>query len=311
MVNQSGKNILPFPQVVRIEPAASCNFKCIHCPTGLDMSPTGIMSPETFTKVVSSLEKVITKQGHLFKVIVLYHGGEPLLNKNFFEMVRISKKLAGFVKTVTNGSKLNNEVIQKIIDSGLDHIEVSLDGISAGENDKIRINHVGATFDSISKQVIALIKMRRQKGKQTPKVFISNTQIPETTEQTVNEPQEPQYILDAFKDVADDITCKCAWAMVWPGMPVKTQNRPDFNFCIHVVQDITIRSNGDVVPCCYDLINKMPMGNILLEDLETLWNNQNYQNLRKDVEDFNPPNLCRGCPMLYNFKPMTKSDIFI
>ena len=120
------------------------------------------MSPETFTKVVSSLEKVITKQGHLFKVIVLYHGGEPLLNKNFFEMVRISKKLAGFVKTVTNGSKLNNEVIQKIIDSGLDHIEVSLDGISAGENDKIRINHVGATFDSISKQVIALIKMRRQ-----------------------------------------------------------------------------------------------------------------------------------------------------
>ena len=98
--------------------------------------------------------------------------------------------------------------------------------------------------------------------------------------------------------------------MVWPGMPVKVQSKPDFNFCSHVTQDITIRSNGDVVPCCYDLVNKMPMGNVLREDLETIWNNKDYQNLRRDIEELNPPDLCQGCPVLYNFQPMVKSDIF-
>lgn len=310
MTSQTSKHIIPFPQVIRIEPAASCNFKCIHCPTGLDMSPTGIMTPETFEKTVSGLEKIVANQGHLFRVIVLYHGGEPLLNKNFFEMVKVSKKLAKSVKTVTNGSRLNDETNIEIINSGLDNIEISLDGVSIEENDRIRVNRVGANFDSVSKQIIALIKMRRQKDKPTPKVFISNTQIPETVEQTVRPPQAPQSMLKAFKEVADDITYKCAWAMVWPGMPIKLQDKPDFNFCDHVVSDITIRSNGDVVPCCYDLVNKMPMGNVMLEDLETIWNNEKYRNLRRDIEQFNPPELCKGCPVLYKSQPLIKSDIF-
>src|SRR3989344_6572347 len=114
-MNESDKYILPFPPVIRIEPAASCNFKCIHCPTGLDMSPTGVMSIETFDKIVLNLEGIIAErrkqfdttgqldypESPLFRAIVLYHGGEPLLNKNFIEMVRRSKQLAKFVKTVT------------------------------------------------------------------------------------------------------------------------------------------------------------------------------------------------------------------
>ncbi len=306
----SGEHSLPLPQVIRIEPAASCNFKCIHCPTGLGMSPTGVMTIETFNQLASNLEKIVAQQKHLFKVIVLYHGGEPLLNKNFFEMVQRSKTLAKFVKTVTNGSRLNNETIEQIIDSELDQIEISLDGISAQENNKIRLNPVGSTFESVSQQVIELIKRRREKGKLLPKVLISNTQVPETVEQVENSPQPPQYMLDAFQEVTDDITYNCNWALVWPGMPIRIQDKPERNHCDHVVSTMTIRSNGDVVPCCYDLVTKMPMGNATRQSIEEIWNNKRYQGLRKAIGAFKPPALCKNCDVLYKFTPMVKSDIF-
>jgi len=302
--------ILPFPQVVRIEPAASCNFKCIHCPTGLDMSPTGIMTMETFERIARNLEAVIAKQGKPLRVIVLYHGGEPLLNKHFLEMIRRSKKLAKLVKTVTNGSRLSDEVIEEIIDSGLDYIEISLDGISAEENDRIRLNPAGATFESVSGQVISLIKRRKEKNSQTPAVSISNTQIPETEEQVSEAPHPPQHMLDRFNEVSADITYNPNWALVWPGMPIKAENRPDNNFCDHVENTISIRSNGDMVVCCYDLVSKMPMGNVLETSIEDIWNSKRYQDVRKAIDEFNPPELCKGCPVLYKFKPMVKSDIF-
>ena len=53
------------------------------------------------------------------------------------------------------------------------------------------------------------------------------------------------------------------------------------NFCDHIVNTFTIRWNGDVVPCCFDLINMMVMGNVVTEEIENIWNNEKYQ---KQVE---------------------------
>ena len=323
-MNETDKYVLPFPPVVRIEPAASCNFKCIHCPTGLDMTPTGVMTIETFEKIALDLEHIIAErreqfkitgqhdypESPLFRVIVLYHGGEPLLNKNFIEMVRRSKQLAKFVKTVTNGSRLDDEKIEELINSGLDHIEISLDGISAEENNLIRVNPLNMTFEVISERVIRLIKQRNKHGLSIPRVSISNTQIPETIDDVTEDPQPPSHMLETFKEVSSDINYNPNWAFVWPGMPLKIHSKPDFNYCDHVVNTITIRSNGDVVVCCYDLVSKLPMGNINENSLQEIWNSNRYQGVRRSIDKYNPPELCKGCPVLYNFKPMVKSDIF-
>lgn len=42
----------------------------------------------------------------------------------------------------------------------------------------------------------------------------------------------------------------------------------------------------------------MVMGNVLNEELEEIWNNEKYLKLRKDVYDFNPPELCKNCVVL-------------
>ena len=55
------------------------------------------------------------------------------------------------------------------------------------------------------------------------------------------------------------------------------------NYCDHVHNLMTIRSNGDVVACCYDLTSKFN-GNILQEDPIKIWNNQEYHQLRESIK---------------------------
>ena len=88
-------------------------------------------------------------------------------------------------------------------------------------------------------------------------------------------------------------------------------NKPNNNFCDHVINTITIRANGDVVPCCYDITTMMPMGNVLNQSLEEIWQSKKFAGLRKSIAEFKPPRLCQGCEVLYPKAIMTKKDIKI
>lgn len=125
-----------FPKVLRIEPASKCNLACIHCPTGTIEMERGIMSLDVFQKILTEIKK----HKENIKVIVLYHGGEPFLNKNFFKMVKEIKIVNEnfYIKTVSNGTVLNDRIIEEIISGDIDLIEFSLDGYSSKDSEKIR-----------------------------------------------------------------------------------------------------------------------------------------------------------------------------
>lgn len=294
--------VVPFPKVLRLEPASSCNFQCIHCPTGLGLnSSLGIMNDETFNKIYEQIKN------YRFRVIVLYHGGEPLLNKNFFVMLKKLKPLAEKVSTVTNGSFLNESIIEQILDSGIDEINISLDGSSPEENNRIRI---GSDFKQITDQIKKLIILRNQRDLKKPKIFIANAQIPTDLDKT-DRIDTSTYLLEAFKEVLKEIEFKSTYTIMWPGMPQKYPSpKPKGNFCDNIMSTITIRWNGDVVPCCYDLVNMMVMGNVLNEKIESIWNNDKYVKLRRDIQEFHPPALCKNCIVLQS-KKRTKATAFL
>lgn len=285
----------PLPKIIRIEPASSCNFKCIHCPTGLNLNKSlGIMDEKTFNQIFDQIKK------YRFKVIVLYHGGEPLLNKRFFEMAKKLKPLTERLRTTTNGSILDNDIIEEFLDMEFDEIDISIDGTSPEENNLIRI---GSDYEKISKRVIQLIKMRNERKLSVPKITIANAQIPPDSD-TEEKAIIPKHFIETFQEIQNDIKFSPFYTIQWPGMPEKYDEikKPKGNFCDHVVNTISIRWNGDVVPCCYDLINTMVMGNILNERIEDIWNNEKYKKLRKDIDEFNPPNLCKNCLVLQGLK---------
>lgn len=290
------KYICDFPPVVRIEPSATCNLSCIHCPTGTLGNPVkGNMKSDLFNKIIEEIKE------YKLRVVVLYMGGEPFLNKDFFSMVEALKKInIPMVKTVSNGTLLNKEIINAIIKSDLDLIEFSLDGTSGTMNDFIRKK---SSFETICENIKCLLD-EKEKLESTLKVVISSTQF----KNAKLESQRPNWLYETFQSYIDKklLTINYVDAIKWSDMYVDSNvfdvkvdmNDKDSNFCDHVINTITIRHNGDIVPCCYDLTSQLIMGNVLDDKLKNIWNNQKYINLRKSIDSKNFISICKSCSVV-------------
>ena len=157
-------------KVLRIEPASKCNLACSHCPTGTVEMPRDIMSHIIFDKVLENLSKYKDE----VEVVVLYHGGEPLLNKSICQMITAIKSIKPFfVKMVSNGMLLSQSKCEALLSTPLDLIEFSLDGLNESENQQIRVN-------SSSSRVINNIThflTRKEELRHPIRVAISTTQF--------------------------------------------------------------------------------------------------------------------------------------
>ena len=82
----------------------------------------------------------------------------------------------------------------------------------------------------------------------------------------------------------------------------------DSNYCDHPINTITIRSNGDIVPCCYDLTSQIVMGNVMDQPLFTIFNGEKYNELRESIKKKDYISACENCntvrPNVYLVKPV-------
>lgn len=296
-------SVFPYPRVVRIEPSSLCNLKCIHCPIGTRRDiKRGNMSDKVFCKIIDEL-----KTYGSVDVVVLYHGGESFLNKNIFKMIEVLKSMGiRFIKTVTNGMVIKDEMLPKIIKSRLDSIEFSLDGLSPEENNQIR---KGGDYYQIISTVRKLLSMKIKFQATKPDIYIANTQIPTEAEiKNKVKVSTPKHILNYFSHFEGKIGFKNIYMIKWPGFdcldnyklvegPGAKNSHPS-NYCDHVIETITFRWNGDVVPCCYDITSNYVIGNIMEESLSEIWNNERYKQLRRSIHLRKYLPLCAECNVI-------------
>jgi len=264
--------------------------------------PRTVMSDALFNKISSELS---SKD---IRVFVLYHGGEPFLNKSIFGFIEELRRTHpnSFIKVVSNGMLFDDELAEKVCNSSLDCIEFSLDGLSPDQSEYIRRGSDSTkTINAINKllQFIAI--------KESPlKVAISTTQFfdEKTNGQSPldNDPPVPEWLINSL-DGAHEF--KSTWAMAWPRMMIDDEfsivEYDDEAFgdlytdiCDHLANTITIRANGDVVPCCYDLMSDLSMGNILDSSIAEVWNSPRYDQLRLSITQKTPPETCSSCNVI-------------
>ena len=124
------------PFIIFIDPSDKCNFRCKFCPTGnIELMKNtqgrnfGVIDFNLYKKIIDDLKDFENK----IKVIRLYKDGEPLLNPNFPDMIKYAKD-SGYVDrvdTTTNASLLNKDLSLKIINAGLDRINISIEGMNS------------------------------------------------------------------------------------------------------------------------------------------------------------------------------------
>ncbi|MCD4737044.1 MAG: radical SAM protein, partial [Bacteroidales bacterium] len=152
--------LLGKPYSLSVEPTTSCNLRCPECPSGLRQFPryTGMMDFESFKKIIDETHK------HLI-YLLLYFQGEPYLNPAFFDFVKYAKKHRIYTATSTNAHFLTEENAGKTIDSGLDRLIISLDGIGQEAYSAYRI---GGRYDQVIKGIQNIVKLKRELKSCTP-----------------------------------------------------------------------------------------------------------------------------------------------
>ena len=116
-----------FPYI-RLSITDVCNFKCVYClPNGYQKYKNDnikFLSSEEIEKLAKGLSELGVSKIRLT-------GGEPTVRKDFFDIVKILKNKSGIEKTVitTNGYRLD-QIAEKLVDSGIDGINISLDSLN-------------------------------------------------------------------------------------------------------------------------------------------------------------------------------------
>lgn len=111
-----------------------CNLNCKWCYRH-DSKFKSILNKHMEINV---LREIIDNTNGYFRLIHLAGLGEPLLYPHLIEAVKIVRKKTNNVKITTNSTLLSRDKVDKLIEAGLTHIEVSIDAFSSEDLFSIR-----------------------------------------------------------------------------------------------------------------------------------------------------------------------------
>ena len=106
----------------------SCNLKCKHCVYTSGEWDMPDMTLETVKKLLPSFNKMGVEEVHIT-------GGEPLLNKEFFEIAEYLKSQKLKTRVQTNGMLITNEVAKRLKECGVEYVLISIDGLETTHNE--------------------------------------------------------------------------------------------------------------------------------------------------------------------------------
>jgi MoaA/NifB/PqqE/SkfB family radical SAM enzyme len=91
-----------------------------------------------------------------------FTGGEPLLREDIFELMAETRRLGMIAHLNSNGWLLGDRQAQRIIDIGVDSVNISLDGATAETHDRIR--QTAGSFDRAVQAVERLVSLKKKHG---------------------------------------------------------------------------------------------------------------------------------------------------
>ena len=118
------------PLFISVEPAAVCQLRCPACPVGLrNTGRPGNRDNERFMSL-DVWHRVLSEIRDTAFIVQFYFQGEPLLNKDLPLMIREAHEAGLYTIVSTNAQALTESMAQALVNSGLDRIIVSMDGLT-------------------------------------------------------------------------------------------------------------------------------------------------------------------------------------
>jgi MoaA/NifB/PqqE/SkfB family radical SAM enzyme len=137
---------------VYVEPTTLCNLLCRTCIRNVWDEPPGLMSPETFARVIDGVRG-------LSPLPTVFFGGfgEPFAHPDLLAMLAEAKSVGCAVELITNGTRLDEETRRELVRIGLDRLWVSIDGATPESYADVRL------WDALPQVTQDLARLREER----------------------------------------------------------------------------------------------------------------------------------------------------
>ncbi|MCG8637637.1 MAG: radical SAM protein [Desulfobacterales bacterium] len=141
-------------QTIHLTLTRECNIACTYCKPETD-EPCRELSTSEWKEMVDQLTDEYGPS------CIIVKGGEPLIREDFFDIISHIKSKGHIISLVTNGTMITDETMARKLENYVDHMEVSLDGVSPETTDCLKGEGV---FDRIMTGVDLVRQTRVQLG---------------------------------------------------------------------------------------------------------------------------------------------------
>lgn len=289
---QSHPTFAPLPNTLMIEVTNACNLKCTMCKNPEMQRKKGRISLDLLDDLLRQAKDIGIDK------VALYTTGEPFMHPEIFEIIKRVAELGFYTYITTNALLLDEERINRLLNSGVASVKYSLDGLDKKEYESIRIK---GDYD----KVINNIKiMKRERDGQGLKVKL----IMGIILAKYNYMDKQKYI-DRYAELVDEIIfsmisnqagfigSKDYVELAPDDLKVNTNWRP----CRQLWDRMVVAYDGSLVGCCIDFEADLVYGDVKSQPLMEAWNSPSMQSLRAahKLNDLSDYPLCQGCDSPY------------
>ncbi|MFD3158727.1 radical SAM protein (plasmid) [Haloimpatiens sp. FM7330] len=289
-------------KLVEFKMTNRCNLKCLHCGVSADANAVDSLDTKDIKTILDKIFKLNIET-------LFLTGGEPLLRKDIKLILSyIKENFKGKVELITNATLINSEIadlLRKCVHS----ISISADGYDKNSIDFIRGQGV---YDKIIKAVNYL----KNAGFKKDELSLTMT----CTYQNIDHQEE-------FTMLCDKLNVQSKLREFTPiGRGLKNNNKIGVNnyllneketdndfenireelectiVCTGGISKFMINEYGDMYPCITLEREEYKFGNILKDDLNSLFNSKKYEEfiknkIQKSIVDTLPK--CKDCKVRY------------
>ena len=266
-----------------------CNLKCKHCVYTSGEWDMPDMTLETVKKIIPALKKLGVEEVHIT-------GGEPLVNKEFFEIARCLHENGFGTRVQTNGILITPDIAKRLKECGIEYVLISIDGLEKTHN-SFRNNY--KSFD----YAIKAVKICLEAGLYTRvNTVINKSNVQDLPEliKYINNLKPDQHSFFYLTPVGRGKNIKNLMLSLeeWKEVEKIVEKSGRENKCIEKIRlqnviknneddkkcrddNCLILANGDVYHCVFFIYSPYKLGNIYNEDLYEIWT----KNIDKVLEE--------------------------
>ena len=286
------EKLLKFPEAFSIETVNICNAKCWFCPQPDHTRTKGYMHFDIFKKIIDE----ISNNRKNVKSIALFMDGEPSLHKELIKFLQYAKeKKIKNIYLSSNMEFFNEKLISRIFENDLQgtlkYVIASLDGVSETTHQN---NRIGVNTKKAYENTHLLLKKRRENLSVYPWVF------PRMLVNETNKHEEKDFY-SYWKNKSDKVltTFMHNWGGQIDEKLIHQNTANSFSsVCYFPFSQCFIQLDGSVRICCLDVNGTEIFGDIKTNSIKEIWNNSNFNELRKNLLNGNKdklPKLCQEC----------------